>query len=172
MRKYLEQEMIADSLRGKVRYNCTTFIGMDGCRFFELFVDGKSFKRFSWETVNSYFIAEGYVNKPKPMRIADYWKDFWRVLEKYPMTERTEYTDDEFCAALEEYRNSNIQESIHSQNPIVKMFALFDRRIGKRTLEQIEEEVNAQPKWVQALYQRRKESSFSAKISIPGREKQ
>ncbi|WP_442861330.1 hypothetical protein [Butyrivibrio sp. XB500-5] len=31
MRKYLENEMLADSLRGRVRYNCTAYVGMDVC---------------------------------------------------------------------------------------------------------------------------------------------
>lgn len=38
MRKYLEQEMIADCLKGRVRYNCTTYTGMDGYRIFEIFI--------------------------------------------------------------------------------------------------------------------------------------
>ena len=56
MRKYLETEMITDSLKGRIRYNCTTYVGMDGFKVFEIFVDGKMIKRFSLETVNSYFI--------------------------------------------------------------------------------------------------------------------
>lgn len=51
MRKYLEQEMIADCLKGRVRYNCTTYTGMDGCRIFEIFIDKKLVKQFSWETL-------------------------------------------------------------------------------------------------------------------------
>ena len=90
MRKYLEKQMLAPALRGRVRYNCSTAVGMDGCRFFEVYIDGKCFKRFSWETVNSYFIAMGYCEKPGPMSIRDYWEDFWPLLEKYPMNARTE----------------------------------------------------------------------------------
>lgn len=32
MRKYLEKEILADSLCGRVRYGCTAYIGMDGCQ--------------------------------------------------------------------------------------------------------------------------------------------
>ena len=60
MRKYLEQEMLADSLHGRIRYGCTSYVGMDGCRIFEVCVDGVQVKRFSWETVNTYFINSGY----------------------------------------------------------------------------------------------------------------
>ena len=39
MRRYLEEEMLSESLRGRVRYDCTTYVGMDGCRVFTLFVE-------------------------------------------------------------------------------------------------------------------------------------
>lgn len=35
MRNYLEDEMIAETLRGRIRYNCTAYVGMDGDRVFE-----------------------------------------------------------------------------------------------------------------------------------------
>ncbi len=152
MRKYLESEMIADSLQGRVRYNCTTYVGMDGCRVFEVFIDNKSIKRFSYETVNSYFIKMGYVEKPQKMNTVEYWEGYWELIDKYPMSARTEYTDEEFCDALEEYRNADIQKSIYSQNSIVKMFALFDKRVGKRTLEKIEDEMKKEPEWLQNIY--------------------
>ena len=60
MRKYLEKEILADSLKGRVRYGCTTYVGMDGCKIFEVCIDDKQVKRFSWETVNNYFIEKGY----------------------------------------------------------------------------------------------------------------
>lgn len=38
MRKYLEKDMLADCLKGRVRYGCTTYVGMDGWRIFEVFI--------------------------------------------------------------------------------------------------------------------------------------
>lgn len=60
MRKYLEQEMLAESLKGRIRYGCTSYVGMDGCCIIEVCIDGKQVKRFSFETVNAYFIENGY----------------------------------------------------------------------------------------------------------------
>ncbi len=152
MRKYLEQEMTAPAWKGRIRWNCSTAVGMDGCRFFELYIDGKCFKRFAWETVNSHFIERGLAEKPSPMTSGDYWKDFWRLMEDYPPEKRTEYTDAEFCDALEEYRNSGIRKSIRSENPLTVMFALFDRRVGKRTLEKLGSELENRPEWLRELY--------------------
>ena len=56
------------------------------------------------------------------------------MLDKYPLETRTEYTDEEFCEALEKYRNQDIKESIASENPLLRMFAVLGRKIGKRTL--------------------------------------
>ena len=89
------------------------------------------------------------------MDTRDYWEDFWDLMAKYPMDKRTEYTDTEFCEALEKYRNGKISESIHSPNPLVVMFALLDRRVGKRTLNTLEDEMRKRPEWLRKLYRRR-----------------
>ena len=152
MRKYLEQEMLAESLRGRIRYGCTTYVGMDGCRVFEVCVDDAQVKRFSWETVNTYFINNGYTTSPTPHGNDEYWAEFWTLLENHSINQRTEYTDEEFCEALETYRNQNIQESIFSSHPIVRMFAILDRRIGKRTLKRIQDTIEEQPEWLRQFY--------------------
>lgn len=152
MRKYLEEDMIADSLKGRVRYGCTSYVGMDGCRIFEVCIDNKQVKRFSWETVNTYFINNGYKGNNEPFGQQEYWEGFWLLMNKYPIQERTEYTDGEFADALETYRNQDIHKSISSQNPIVRMFAVLDRRIGKRTLEKIKPSIDNQPDWLKQFY--------------------
>ncbi len=153
MRRYLEKEMLADSLRGRVRYNCTTYVGMDGARVFEVFFDGELFKQFSWETVNSWFIRMGYAEKPEHMTESEYWDDFWKLMDEHPMKMRTEYTEAEFARALEQYRQSPIEESLRSKDPIVRMFALLDRRAGRRTLGKLAESMEAEPEWVRKVYE-------------------
>lgn len=152
MRKYLEQDMLADSLKGRVRYGCTSYVGMDGCHIFEICIDGEQIKRFAWETVNTYFIENGYTDNKDPSGIGEYWAEFWSLIDKYPITDRTEYTDEEFCDALEKYRNQDIQESLQSNNPLIRMFAVLDRRVGKRTLAKMKEEIHTQPQWLQQIY--------------------
>ena len=152
MRKYLEQEMLAEPLRGRVRYNCTTYVGMDGCRIFEVYIDGRCFKQFSWETVNSYFLRTLQNRKTSPLSIPEYWAGYRELLAKYPVNTRTEYMDGEFCQALEEYRGHDIQTSICSGHPVVRMFAILDRRVGRRTLEKLKEDMAKEPEWLQEIY--------------------
>ena len=68
------------------------------------------------------------------------------------MGTRTEYTDGEFAEALKIYRNSNIQDSINSANPIVKMFAIIYRRVGRRTLDKIKDSMVTETEWLQRIY--------------------
>lgn len=153
MRKYLEREMLAESLRGRVRYGCTSYVGMEDCRIFEVCVDGVQKKRFSWDTVNSYFIEKGLKPvDPAKGGVVGYWDGFWRALEAVPASERTEYTDGEFCAALEEYRNQSIGKSLASPDALVRMFAVLDRRVGRRTLEKLRDLLDEQPAWLREFY--------------------
>ena len=76
MRKYLEQDMLAASLQGRIRYGCTRYVGMDTCHIFEVCINGEQVKRFSWETVNTYFIDNGYTKNANPSGIGEYWAEF------------------------------------------------------------------------------------------------
>ena len=152
MRKYLEQDMLADTLKGRIRYGCTTYVGMDGCHIFEICIDGVQVKRFSWETVNTYFIDNGYTQNPHPIGTREYWAEFWSLLNQYSLDKRTEYTGEEFCTALDVYRNQDIQDSIISDNPLIRMFAVLDRRIGKRTLIKLYNALEEQPEWLRQFY--------------------
>lgn len=155
MRKYLEQEMLADCLKNQVRYRCTTYVGMDGCRVIEVFINDVPAKRFSWETVNTFFIENGYKESRAYYGTREYWDGFIRLLDEIPMSQRTEYTDEEFCDALEAYRNQPISQSISSENALVRMFAILDRRIGKRTLITLKTSIDEQPLWLQTFYKLR-----------------
>ena len=104
------------------------------------------------ETVNTYFINNGFTESKNQFGISEYWKEFWHLLEKYDISKRDEYTDREFCNALANYRENDIQTSVSSPDPIVRMFAILDRRIGKRTLIKLKDEIENQPIWLQQFF--------------------
>ena len=109
--------------------------------------------------MNSFFIAAGLAEKTSPMNTRDYWEGFWALLERYPPETRTEYTDGEFCRALEAYRSGDIRESVRSADPIVVMFALLDRRTGKRTLAGLAAGMTDRPEWLREVYRIRMETA-------------
>ncbi len=144
MRKYLEEDMLCDALKGRIRYNCTKHKGMDGTGLFEIYIDGDLIKMFNMFHMSSKLFEDKDFD----------WDDFWTEFDK-PMNERAEFTDSELAAALENYCNSDIAASLASENPIVRMFAILDRRVGKRTLENLKETINEQPEWLQFFYRLR-----------------
>ena len=76
-------------------------------------------------------------------------------MDAVPLKSRTEYTDKEFSDALGHYRNQSIEESINSENPIERMFAVLDRRVGKRTLASLKERGSDLPQWLYSIYETR-----------------
>lgn len=156
MRKYLEEEMLADSLKNRIRYSCTKFVGMDGGGLFRIFVDKKPVKDFSRETAASdaYYLYDS--EKPVDMqKRCKYWFD---EVDNIPLNERREFEDAEFAEALYQYRSNDIFDSLYDENPIVRMFAVLDRRVGKRTLSSLKDEVSEQPEWLAFFYKLRLEA--------------
>ena len=143
MRKYLEQEMLADSLKGRVQYSCTSYPDMDDCKVFEIRIDGKTRKRFSMETATF---------KTKGTETQEAWNNYWQEKKTVPVEEKNEFDDEDFCEALKIYRELPVTESIESKNPLVRMFAVLDRRIGKRTLAKLSENIQNQPEWLKDFY--------------------
>lgn len=49
-----------------------------------------------------------------------------------------------FYIAFYEFDNQSIEKSLSSENALVKVFALLDRRTGKRCLRSIKENINSE----------------------------
>ncbi len=60
-----------------------------------------------------------------------------RFLCLYRQPKEGVYSQVEFLETAREYFNNPIEVSLKSDNMIIKILALLDRRIGKRTLENI-----------------------------------
>ena len=57
-----------------------------------------------------------------------------------------------FYEAFGIFDNQSIEKSLVSQNPLVRIFALLDRRLGKRRLLALEESMEQELDWVRAFY--------------------
>ncbi len=154
MRKYLEEDMLAPCLRGRVRYDCTAYPQANySSRMFALWVDGEIVQRFCIEETCRWFVETGRILYEKDDPVAIRWRDFWQMLPQTPPSARDAYTDDEFCNALAVYRRQDVQASLHSDDPIVTMFALLDRRLGQRTWRALRME--GRPAWLNGIYRLR-----------------
>jgi hypothetical protein len=166
VKKRLEEDLLCDSLKGRVKYFITKYKSShDESGRVAILVDGKEiiagniFNYYKgYREIEKKYKSELHV----PRRV---WngKEIENDLEN---SEVEAYIDrirlDEgifdvwqFTDALDEFLVSGIEDSLYSQNPLIRLFAILDRRVGKRTLKKIRETVKDQPEWLQYFYKLR-----------------
>ena len=57
-----------------------------------------------------------------------------------------------FYEAFDIFDNQSIEESMNSDNPLVRILALLDRRLGKRRLLAMKEKMEKELAWVRVFY--------------------
>ncbi len=64
------------------------------------------------------------------------------------------YCEMDFLAAATSFLQTPVAEALSSDNYIIRIFAIVDRRIGKRTLQKLRERGEDQnlPAWVKQFY--------------------
>ena len=137
IRKKLETEYLAQSLQGHIQYYVTSYSkspdheGRAAIRY-----DGKE-------------IIKGC-----------YWNN-WSKAGMFPQDEKYEkrikvenaYMDQRcFYNAFAEFDNQDIETSLKSENLIVKIFAVLDRRVGKRRLKIMKETIMDESDTFQEFY--------------------
>jgi hypothetical protein len=67
------------------------------------------------------------------------------------------YNEMDFLSAALQFRSMAIEDALHSDNHIIRIFAILDRRVGTRTLRQIAADgtYKALPQWVRQFYELR-----------------
>ena len=120
MRKKLEEEYLADSLKGRIKYFLTHYrkahdatsrvaIRLDG----EEILCGNWFQsaRYGWPLLNDELMDLGAFDQGS------------------------------FNRAFQEFDNQSIEQSLESEDLLVRILAILDRRIGKRRLLQMKETI-------------------------------
>ena len=64
----------------------------------------------------------------------------------------------DFIDSITIYLKTDIAISVYSDNYLLRVFAYIDRRVGKRTLVKIKDEVEKLPEWVKQFYKIRCEA--------------
>lgn len=145
-------DLLCDELKNRVTYFLTRYhkvhnsYGRAAIR-----VDNKELVCFSWiEMYHQDYDAE------------EVWKetgvwDYHNPELKKKWDADAVYSDMDFLSAAALYLNMPIQEALFSDNYIIRIFAVLDRRIGKRTLQKIREkkEYDSLPAWVRQFYELR-----------------
>ncbi|MCM1364311.1 MAG: hypothetical protein NC122_03840 [Faecalibacterium sp.] len=132
IRHKLENDYLAQSLRGHIQYYVTTYNkSHDHEGRAAIRLDGKEILCGSYYTAldSTYTSA---INEES--------------LNSGAFDQRC------FYSAFEEFDNQSIDESIKSDNLLITIFALLDRRIGKRRLNEMKESIQNQPEVIQMFY--------------------
>ena len=166
MRRLLEQENICDSLKGRVQYFATRYreshdregriaIRIDGNEVFKSdFYDWDIKRHQTWDEINETKGRKtSYSESGEQMELG--------ALNKGGLDQFAFYN------AFHAYSNSSIDDSLAAPDPVIRLFAILDKRVGKRSLQKILSEVGNQPEWLQFFYRLRLEADgISSNSSI------
>lgn len=68
-----------------------------------------------------------------------------------------------FYNAFNEFDNQSIEKSLESENMLIRILAVLDRRVGKRKLEKIKLTIEDEPEMFQKFYNIRMQFEESGK---------
>ncbi len=155
IRKKLETDYLCPALRGRVRYFATTYReSHDREGRAAILVDGVEVLKSSYyEFAPAYWKLQSELRKlgETDWREAAF-KAGQTILEDGLFDQR------DFYMAFQKFDNQSIEASLSSENPIVRIFALLDRRLGKRRLAALEETMENELDWVRPFYRLRMEA--------------
>lgn len=123
-----------------------------------ILLDGRELVCFSWieQCWQEQVVAAKYA--------ADTSRDYLALYDELkPVWDETAaYCDMDFLNAVLEFRNLPIQDALTSENFIIRILAILDKRVGKRTLRKIEQagQYRQYPAWVRQFYQLRIKEEF------------
>jgi len=157
MRKILEQDNICDSLKGRIQYFATRYreshdqqgrvaIRLDRKEIFKsCFCD--------WQAKRDEVVSSKAISKEQANSHLDYWDKMHSETKNHGGFDQYG-----FYEAFHEYHNQSIEKSLASSDPVVRLFAIMDKRVGKRRLEKLLLETEQQPEWLQVFFKLRLEA--------------
>ena len=147
IRKKLENEYLAKSLQGHIQYYATTYSrshdheGRAAIRY-----DGKEIIKgcywYNWTKAGQFPKDEKYERR---MREENAFMDD-TALKLGVFDQRS------FYAAFQEFDQQSIEKSLRSENLIVRIFAVLDRRVGKRRLLMMKDTIEQEPNTFKEFY--------------------
>ena len=145
-------DLLCDSLKDKISYFYTSYHEVHNAYGrATINYNKKEIVAFSWVEM---YAQEGEVSK----LYAEGKKVSYGELEKGKWMPECKLCDADFINSLTIYLKTDIATALHSENYLLRVFAYMDRRVGKRTLIKIKDEVEMLPDWVKQFYQIRCEA--------------
>lgn len=144
MKNRLEEELLAEKLHGRIEYYCPG-VGEqpDGGAFVR--IDGRELLLGEYFRYDRLAVID-LTRAIGPMRPVLWNKVILSAVEKGVL--------DSTIIFFTAYRviNSPIEASLYGENPLARMYAVLDRRVGKRRLKQLVGKINEEPEWLRQFY--------------------
>ena len=153
IRYKLEKEYLALSLRGRIQYFVTRYkFSHDQEGRAAILLDGKEVLRGNY--YNKFIKSDLF---PRDEKYSHRIRNEYSYMDEVAL-DLDCFDQRCFYSSFEEFDNQSIDESLKSDNLFVRIFAILDRRIGKRRLLKIREEIENEPEIIQFFYNVRVEA--------------
>ena len=143
IRNKLEHDYLCPALRGRIQYFAASYReSHDQTGRAAIRLNGVEVLRSSY-----YAYEQNYWNRYQALRR----EEAINQAHAFALEQGT-FDQKVFYEAFGIFDNQSIEKSLVSENPLVRIFALLDRRLGKRRLLALEESMEQELDWVRAFY--------------------
>lgn len=139
-------ERLCEGLRGRVTYFLTRYHAVhNSYGRAAIRLDGKELAVFTWN--NGFLLEYAEIDAPE--------EEYHRLKREF--AENGILSEWNFLQAAVDFLQMPIANALGSENYLIKIFAIMDRRAGKRTLQKLAEsgEYKSYPEWVRRFYELR-----------------
>jgi len=145
-------DLLCDSLKGKISYFYTSYHEVHNAY-------GRATINYNKKEMAAFSWVEMYAQEREVSQLyRDGQKVSYGEMEIPKWMPEGNLCDADFINSLTIYLKTDIASALHSDNYLLRVFAYMDRRVGKRTLVKIKDEVEKLPEWVKQFYHLRCEA--------------
>lgn len=145
-------ELLYEPLKGRITYFLTRYHDIHNAYGrAAILLDKTELAGFTWaemyeqEYAESRLYAEGFSRDERKEILKSEWD------------KNCTYSEWDFLSAATSFLQMSISDALNSDNYIIRIFAVLDRRVGKRTLQKIrsDDSFRKLPDWVKQFYELR-----------------
>ena len=152
IRNKLENDYLCPALRGHIQYFATSYSkSADHEGRAAIRMDGVEVLRSNYYIYFENVWTKFHHLRSTTLKDCDSAKEAIDQAHAFALEQGT-FDQKVFYEAFGIFDNQSIEKSLTSENPLVRVFALLDRRLGKRRLLALEESMEQELDWVRAFY--------------------
>lgn len=144
--------LLCDALKGQISYFYTSYHEVHNAY-------GRATINYCKKEIVAFSWAQMYEQESE---VSELWREGKKVsyeqLEKERWMPECILCEGDFISSVTVYLKTDVLSALHSDNYILRVFAYMDRRVGKRTLIKIKNDVEVLPEWVKQFYRIRCEA--------------